>query len=622
MKHGIISIVVFIAFSLSPILFCGCEKASVIDNGEIVNNNPVIREKSVSADGRHQIATLVTRSQGIGVEIDGTGRGFDDFSIRFCPVIDNAGHYAWILETKGRGYEIMWMDKSILLSAASFDHLTASDTKALAVQSDIGKSTTRLYLIDMSNGDCNCIHKWQMEYIEAICRFGKDMFGVLTCRFDNEGNKLYFLYRVDGNTSAVEPIEEGVSNLMEFPVDATSPASVRLKVDIIKINDNIRYLYNALKLYGGGKDAFAYGNDFRGRMAWDESQRLRGLCELYKKTNNDRILQRINEVVSSIMNGRNSYVGIIEDDWNPAFLWSSKCYSIGGAPICTVVENCEILSALLYACNEGFVTKENKVIAAAKDAYNFFDQWYKAGHYYLPKGMPSLTDGLLVPWNHQNSMAEVALGLYIETGDQKYLTRCEELITTFKTEWVKESDRIYWHYWPEDIYKGWPDDGRSVNQPTAAANEDKLYEDASHAGISVRMLSRYVDVVPNGAVGTEDMKKIESNMKYFCFRDGFSRFISGDLEYNPKAWHYWISPYFSYLHNYNFEKYVRQGYLRCFPLWDSQGALFANAKLYRGESSGDAISIERYEMEDSYRLKAVDKFEMTESDLYDYLGIN
>lgn len=606
------------------LFFCGCDKsiATRENGGHEGGNVPTIREMSVSADGHHKISTFVTRSSGIGLVIDGVQKHYDDFSMRYSPVIDNGGHFAWIQESKGKGYEIMWQGQSVLLSAPCVDHLTAAGSKALAVQSDLGKNTTRLYLIDMDNGDCECIHKWYSEYVEEICRYGEDSFGVLTCRFDNYGDKRYNLYRVDGFTKAVERVLKDIACLVAFPVDSSKPAAEGFTIDLITIDDNSRYLYNALKLYGGGNDAFALGNDFRGRLAWDESQRLRGLCELFKKTKNNNVHQRINEVVTSILNGRNSYVGVVEDDWNPGFLWSSKCYSIGANPICTLVENSEILSALLYACNEGYVLNEERVIKVAEEAYDYFDQWYRFGHYYLPKGIPAISDGLLVPWNHQNSMAEVALGLYLETGEQKYLNRCEDLIKSFKTEWVEGNDRIYWHYWPVDIYEGWQDDGRSVNQPSAAATEDILYEDASHAGISVRLLSRYRDVVPQGVVSSNEMRKIETNMSYFCFGDGFSRFISGNLSYNPKAWHYWVSPYFSYLYNAEFEKYVRQGYLRCFPLWDSQGALFANAKMYRRVSSGNKISIERKRMDDLCEMRAIDSFELSIDGLYNYLGIN
>ena len=622
MKYSIVSTIIYSI--VVSFFICGCDRMPTVDAGiEDITLPPraVTREQSVSPDGKHRISVFVTR-QGMGINIDGVEQLFDDYSVRFCPAIDDEGHYIWVQETKGKGYDIVWMDKSVRHSSACIDHLIVSGTKAVAVESfnsNTGINSTVLYVIDMSSGECENVLKLSNEYIEETSRYGNGMLGVLSSRFDNDGNKQYFLYRIDGNALTAECIEENQTSLVSFPIDATVPAPDRMTVDYIRITDNDRYLYNALKLYKGGNDAFAYGNDFRGRMAWDESYRVRGLCELYKKTNDSRFKKRANEVAAALLEGRNSYVGIPNDEWNSEYLWSSKVYSIGNAAICTLVENSEIMSALLYACNEGVISNKKGIVAAGKKAYDYFDKWYREGHYYLPKGMPSSGDGIMVPWNHQNSFAEVALGLYAETGEQQYLNRCDELITTFMKDWEEESDRVYWHYWPTEIYRGWTNDGRSVNWPSNPASEDNLFEDASHAGISVRLLSRYVEIIPNGVVGKDVLRKIESNMKYFCFRDGFSRFISGDVGYSPKAWHYWISPNFSYLQNTEFEKYVRQGYLRCFPLWDSQGAFYANAKLYRDSTVG--VKVERKSLDDSQILKSEETFELSEKDLYDYIGI-
>ena len=623
MKYSIVSSIIY-SIVISFITF-GCDRMPVVDS-EIENialpEGPVTRELSVSPDGKHSISVFVARL-GMGISIDGVEHLYDDCTVRFCPAIDDEGNFIWIQETKGKGYDVMWMDKSVRHSSACIDHLTVSGTKAVTVESfnsNTGSNSTAIYVIDMSSGECENILKLSNEYIEETCRYGNGMFGALTSRFDNDGNKQYFLYRIDGNALVAECIAENLTSLASFPIDATVPAPDRMTVDCIKISDNDRYLYNALKLYKGGNDAFAYGNDFRGRMAWDESYRLRGLCELYKKTKDDRFKKRANEVAAAMLEGRNGQVGITEDEWNPDYLWSSKVYSIGNVAICTLVENSEILSALLYACNEGVISNKKGVVEAAKKAYEYYDKWYWGGHYYLPKGMPSTGDGIMVPWNHQNSFAEVALGLYVETGEQQYLKRCEELVTVFKNDWKEESDRIYWHYWPTEIYSGWTDDGRSVNWSSNPASEDNLYEDASNAGISVRLLSRYVEMMPNGVVGKNMLRKIESNMKYFCFKDGFSRFISGDVAYSPKAWHYWVSPNFTYLQNTEFEKYVRQGYLRCFPLWDSQGAFFANAKLYQGSTV--CVKVERRTLDDSKRMISEMTFELSGNDLYEYIGIS
>ena len=354
-------------------------------------------------------------------------------------------------------------------------------------------------------------------------------------------------------------------------------------------------------------------------MSWDESERLRGLCEFYKKTQNEIVRKRITEVVDGILNARNKYTGIVEDDWNPEFLWASKCYTLNGESACIMVENCEILSSLLSVYNDG-IEKNSEIVKVAKQAYEYYDGWYKDGHYYQPKGYPTDCDGIVVPWNYQNSMAEICLDLWIETGEQKYLDRCNELIKTFMGEWVEENDRIYWHYWPRTYYDGWEDDGRSVHTPSREPQDDNLFEDASHAGISVRLLKCYVENVANGIVNEGHMKKIEQNMEYFCHTDGFSRFISGDVSYNAKGWSYWISPYWAYLHNEDFEHYVQQGYLGCFPEWDSQESLFAYARLYKTEKGGN-VMVQRKRMNERGVLEDVESFTLTAADLWNYLNM-
>ncbi len=612
-------------FSVSLILlsFGACDKASIEDNGKLPKANETIREASKSLDGIHQISTFVTRTSGMGVLVDGESKEFDDFAVRYCPAITNSGEYAWIEQMPGKGYDVIWNNQSICHSSSCFNHLTAGSTKALVVESENSKDqTTRLYLIDMVTGTSEVIASLKGEYIEEVSSFANDEFGVITCFFDSNGNKLYNIYAVNGITRNVKKVSENIAKLVTFPIQKDA-ASDKMEVDFYDIQDNDRYLFNALRIFCEGNDAFAYGNNFRGRLTWDESYRLRGLWELYNKTHEPIFKDRIDNVISALLHATNQYTGIASSDWNPSFTWSSKCYSLDYEPVALLVLDAEIISAMLMVCNLGGGAGNNKevIISQAKKIYNYYEPLYDKGHYHLPKGMPMWFDGIEVPYNYQNAMAEVALGLYWETREQKYLDRCNELLTTFVAEWTIENNRVLWHYWPLSYYAGWEDDGRSVHTPSSSPSTDKAYEDASHAGISVRLICKYLENVPNGVIRDEIKQKIESNMTYFCSNSGFSKFISGYVTTNnPRAWHYWISPYFTYLHNTDFEKYVRQGYLKCFPSWDSQGALFANAKLYVPTYSG-SINVERKELGDDSKWISIKKFELNNSQLYEYLGI-
>lgn len=621
-KHLFIQSICGFLIAMLIILFsCDNPSDGSIEKAYNGNNKYTIRESTYSLNGKHQISTFVTNDCGVGVIIDGDFKYYNDVTMRYRPVISDDGHYAWAQQLKGRGYEIIWEGHSIIQKDGCLDFLTAGRTKAVCVESDTGHNLTRIFLIDMTNGNSEIL-AWLKtpEYIEDICQFGNDNFGVITCIFDNSGNKLYNVYVLNGIKGDFVKISENLAYYAFFPKGVSKDCLV---VDLIQMSDNDRYLFNALNILNWGGyncDAFAYGNDFRGRLSWDESERLRGLSELYIKTNKSFIKETIENVVDGLLNARNKYTGISTNPWNPDYLWSSKVYSINFEPACIMAENCEILSGLLYTITEGII-KNDEVVSVAEKAYDYYDQWYKDGHYYLPYGFPTTVDGIVVPWNYQNAMAEVCLDLYVITRDQKYLDRCDELISAFKSEWVLSGDKLLWHYYPQIVYNGWEDDGRSKNTPTSTPQTDNLYEDVGHAGISVRLFKRYIENIPNRVVSNTDIQKIEANMANYCFKDGFARFISGDIDYSPKAWHYWISPCYAYYSNQEYAKYVKQGYLKCFPQWDSQQSLFANAKLYHSNENSSSIHIDRMELKQDNNLIEEQSFYLQGDQIYEYLGI-
>lgn len=606
------------SFLFLLILFCGCE-CFLDDPIEKYQGNGeyVIRESRKSVNCVHQISTLCTSSGGMGIIVDDSIFKFDDVVVRYSPVVSDDGQYAWVEQQKVSGYDVIWLDKSILHSRYCLNYLTAGRTKAVCIESDNAHIRTVVYLIDMSSGEAERIALWDNEYIENISQYSDDSFGIITCSYDENGNKSYNIYSINEDSTIIK-ILGGIPLLTVFPKDTIHQES--LTVECIKISENERFLFNALSLFREQNDAFAYGNDYRGRISWGESPRLRGLCELFEKTREVYFKDKIDAVVNGLMNARNKFTGLIINDLNPESLWSSKCYSIDNEPMSILVNNSEILSSLLYVCNKGLVVDKG-IVEAAKIAVCYYEQFYFDSHYHSPNGSPVTYDGIVVPWNYQNSMAEVFLGVYLQTGEQRYLDRCNELISVFMSEWVDDDNRIYWHYWPNVFYKGWSDDGRSTHSPFKTASVDNNFEDASHAGISVRLLSRYKESIPNGVVNDRCMEKIENNMNYFCFRNGFSNYISGNESGSPRAWHNLISPYWSYLHNDEYEKYVMQGYNKCFPSWDSQVQLFANARLYRPEVPEQSITITRRQLEHDGQLKDLESFELSRNELYSYLRV-
>ena len=121
-KRIITNIIHSIYCSMAVMLWIlyGCDTPSSGASPEVYNGNSkyTIREKSLSVDGNHEISTFVTNNSGIGVVVDGEFKYYDDYAIRFCPVISENGQYAWAQQLKGSGYDIIWQNKSILHSGA------------------------------------------------------------------------------------------------------------------------------------------------------------------------------------------------------------------------------------------------------------------------------------------------------------------------------------------------------------------------------------------------------------------------------------------------------------------------------------------------------------------------
>ena len=411
------------------------ETVNALDEAvEIVDR--CVWETAVSPSGVHRISTIATRN-GIYVEIDGTEYPFDDIAVRYSPCVNDSGTNLYAQQTPGSGYDAILNGNSVLHSGACIDFCRIGDTTGVFVESDTGKECTRVYTVDLASDACECAASLKGEYMEESRTLNGDRFGFITSSYTASGDKLYHLYCLDAKETHIMKLVGDFTDLITFPDRKSEEQDDRICIERLSMSENDRFFYNAVQIwkqqYG---EPFSSGNDFRGRLSWNESERLRGLCELFLKTGYSELNSQIRNAVSNILAAQNDRIGIPENEWNPGFLWTSKAYSDDNEPVSILIENAEILSALLYACNEGIVSKRSEeyaqILQTAEAAFDYYDQWYENGHYYLPYGYPTSTDGLVVLWNYQNSMAETALGLFIETGDKLYLKRCEELIREFQ----------------------------------------------------------------------------------------------------------------------------------------------------------------------------------------------
>lgn len=558
----------------------------------------IVWEEMYSPNGQYIIRTILNRESGIEVYVNDERVTYDAIGLEYNPIITDNGHFGYILEHSGDGYKVIIDGETIFETKALLHYLTVSETKALFAMADNGENVTRFYLVDLESKEWVHINSYPEEYVEEVTALPSDCFVWITSRISEGAEKRYYLYYYDpamGQGPAI-CIKDSPDRLV-FYAD-TEDSEKSLTVDRLKMDENAKFLFNAYRVVMEEEgEPFSRGNDYRGRIAWNESYRIRGLTELYRKTKDDNIHRELEQAVAHVMLSGNEKLGL-EGEFLPSFLWCEKAYSIEKEPVSIIVDNCEILSALLFPLTEGIIDEDfegyGDIIDTAECAFDFYESYYADGHYYLPYGYPMTYDGAAVPWNWQNSMAEVSMDLYLLTRKTKYLDRCQELVAAFKSEWVETDDRIYWHYWPQSHYDGWfLEDNVSSNTPSLEPLEDKLFEDTSHAGISLRFLWRYHQYVDDDYVTEEDLRLIENNMNYFCTERGFSRFVSGDMEYAPISWVNSPGVWWAYLSNDIFENFVAEGSLNVYAEWDNTGRMFANAYNYSPQKAAD-IHVSRW----------------------------
>lgn len=617
---------------------CVCEKHKMRIPGEETNVNvlndsdEIIWEEMYSVDGKHVIKTVPSRESGIEVYVDGERVTYNSVGLIYNPVITNDGHFGYIIEYSGDGYKVVIDGVPIFETKQLLHFLTVSETNALFAMADNAENVTRIFLIDLESKKWFHICSYAEEYVEEVTALPSNSFAWITSRIGEGAEKDYNLYYYDPVTEQ-KPVAyiKGSPDRLVFYTDQNEYAK-GVVVDRLKADENAEFLFNSYRVMLEEKEEpFSKGNDYRGRIAWNESYRIRGLTELYQKTQDVRIREQLERAMLSVMLSRNGELGLEESEFLPSFLWCEKAYSIEEEPVSIIIDNCEILGALLYPLTEGVITEDFKgykdIVDTAKCAYDFYETTYADGHYYLPYNYPMAYDGAKVPWNWQNSMAEVSLDLYLLTGEIKYLDKCHELIVSFRDEWVEENNRIYWHYWPQSHYSGWiPKDDVSSNTPMLESVEDELFEDTSHAAISLRFLWRYHRYVNDEYVTKKDLCQIENNMNFFCREQGFSRFISGDTEYIPLSWINPPGPWWVYLSNDIFRKFVAEGSVNVYGEWDNMGRLFANAYYY--DSQKDAgmhvsrcrISIDNGKLQEDYiRMDTIEEFDLDSTGIAEYV---
>ncbi len=507
-----------------------------------------------------------------------------EMAIIYTPKVNDRGDFSYVkyINSNAFGCELFFNNRKIA-EGNKIEILDISDEYLFyySYKNNLGGNPCCLYQFEIDNETTKIIKEFNKE------RIVRGVFDIVSeCLLLNYWdetimNNIVVKYEIkDGKITNAE--KYGNKNEMAILWQDNS----QYYVELIKFkNDNSKYLYNAYffyYLYQSG-EPFSITNNYGGRISWNESYRLLGLIELYEKTSNMMVLQDIEKTINGILSVTNKNLKVNLSKEQCLNLWSTKKYSISKeTKLNLLVDDAMILWPLVKAVNSGMGEEVSaKIIQTAEELFCVFEKDYFGGNYFFEKGIDFSVDGICLPWNQQNAMGLMLIELYKNTGNEKYYRICREMITSFKNEWIVKDNYIAWHYWPIMFYEGWSIiDEISLNTPSKNKTEDLLLEDVSHAGLNLEFILSYHDTFKDNIISCEDINKISNNINKWCFKDGFARFISGDIEYSPKGYNYHIPHHWAKLKNDHLDAYFTSLHDHVNPDFDNMSLLIAYAVKY------------------------------------------
>jgi len=336
-------------------------------------------------------------------------------------------------------------------------------------------------------------------------------------------------------------------------------------------------------------EPFSYGNNYMGRLTWNETYRLLGLRALYDKTNDPYIAVLIRQTIANLLETARH---------DPYFL--TKKYSLDReTPILLLEEPAYIYHSALASYDLLSPEQQELLLEYSKQLYSVAEkEWQDL--YYFPSCIAYYLDGLPMPWNMQSIMGLYAIDLYRITGEMKYKDRVEQIYSSFIADLVKFDGTWIWHSMPSYYYVGWQvGDFESCNFPTNDPSDDALFEDNSHAAIDIQFLlsaSEILDLQPQVSVDSiANLVTIRRNL--------FSRFISGDVDYQL--------PHYRFLPMFPSSNALRDYYSRLIILpsvdFDSQNLMMTYAQSATGKwINGDKLVLKEYKVNDDNKFEEVE----------------
>jgi len=518
--------------------YSGIDNTTSGDGNDISIKNP--RFWSQSGNGRYLIYSAVEETLSPEVFLQESNGATVQLThndlIESHAVVNDNGDYAYLLNDHTNNTDSIYLNDQLIEVSntnRSITDLAISRSYLAIAMWDKSTDLSYIELRDLATGEIANIESQGL--LEEILFVSDSKLAAQL--FDTTDRKLT-IYVYDVITSEWHP-QNGVAQGDQYM--RHDERSGDLLIDVISGDPDLKILFAALctwKTHYIG-NAFAYSNNFLGRLSWTSSYVIEGLVELYRVTGHPLFALQVRNSVSAQLRIRNSLT-LPGDSRIPDFLWATKKYSLDySTPLTLFVNDARVLYPMLVAANEGLLSRplQREVVATAEQFIEYLEPQYDSYErlYHIRYGIHYWLDGVWGPYNWQSAVGLVLVELHAATGDERYLDRANELAQRFRSEWLRDSnDRVVWSYWPSEYWAGWNEsDGVSVNTPSRPVWSDPYFEDLSHAGLNLRFVLEHRAEFGPVAFSDSDIDGVRETVKNFVFGTTFSRFMSGDVNYLP-----------------------------------------------------------------------------------------
>ena len=557
-KYGLNYIYIYIYIGIAILLFAGCphsNTSNLSDSGDtsailfkdiqynLQTGNSVIAGKAIThpvmqyslAANRRFLLTSEVRNKSQPLIVlydlaDNTERVLTDGQeIAYYPAVNDNGDYAYVCTSNSNAVSRLFLNGSEItpLLETLYYHLSLSDSF--------------LFLAELKNEQLHiCRYNIKTTVLERIA-INDDLKIAQAAAFDN--NKMLIqaysvskrtanVYAVDFSNSSIRCITENVGIKNEYLRHVVY--TDRIIVDAFEGNST-PLVYAYLDIVKGGLGLpLAFSDNRFGRLSWYISYQLEGLLALCRAMNYpEELTWQVTRSVQAILDVRNKYNGIPKNEFTVSEGWATRKYSLDKTTaINLLVDDATVLYPLLLYAGTKICDENTKIdiLNIATVLWNYYEKWYKNGHYWIQKGINLDLDGVIMPWNYEAVWSICLLELYALTGDIKYKKRAADLAQSFKSECIyTPNDRLIWFYWPQWFQQGWTaDQNISIHTPEKAPYVYMLYEDSSHGGFNAKFIQRFYAAHPDEVFTAADMQALKKTAKSLLVSGKYYRFLNAD----------------------------------------------------------------------------------------------